>query len=91
MTVRQDCLTMKTATVRELRNNFATLARRLELGEQITITRNGHVFATLLPATQPKSRKDLKAAWQERLKRYKPVGRKVSRAETDALWSRLRD
>ena len=35
---------MKTATVRELRNNFARLAKWIEHGEQITITRNGEMF-----------------------------------------------
>jgi antitoxin (DNA-binding transcriptional repressor) of toxin-antitoxin stability system len=82
---------MRTATVRELRNNFATLAKYLEWGEQVRITRNGRVFATLSPAVRAQSKTELKAAWRERLKKYKPVGRKVSRAETDALWSRLRD
>ena len=45
---------MKTAAVRELRNNFARLAKWIELGEQITITRNGETFAKLLPATPDK-------------------------------------
>lgn len=82
---------MKTATVRELRNNFANLAKWIEEGQQITITRNGRDFATLSPAAKNKSKKDLRAAWRERVKKYKPVGRMLSRAETDALWSRLRD
>ena len=79
---------MKTATVRDLRNNFASLAKWIEHGEKITITRNGETFATLSPATREKPRK---ADWAARFKKYKPVGRKVSRAETDALWTRLRD
>lgn len=82
---------MKTATVRELRNKFADLAKQLEWGEQISITRNGRVFATLSRAVRPKSKKELAAAWKERLKNYKPVGQRISKAETDALWSRLRD
>ena len=82
---------MKTATVRELRNNFASLAKWIEHGEEITITRNKKNFAILSPASKVTSKKDLRAAWRERLKKYKPVGRMVSRAETDALWSRLRD
>jgi antitoxin (DNA-binding transcriptional repressor) of toxin-antitoxin stability system len=82
---------MKTATVRELRNNFAELAKRLEWGEQINITRNGLWIATLSPPKHTGSKRDLKALWTERLKNYKPVGRRVSRAATDALWSRLRD
>jgi len=82
---------MKTATVRELRNNFAHLAKWIKEGEQITITRNGEDFATLSPAAKMKSKKNLQATWKERVKKYKPVGRGVGRAETDALWSRLRD
>jgi antitoxin (DNA-binding transcriptional repressor) of toxin-antitoxin stability system len=79
---------MKTATVRELRNNFASLAKWIQNGEKITITRNGETFATLSPAL-PERRG--KVDWAARMKKYKPVGRKVTRAETDALWSRLRD
>ena len=82
---------MKTATVRDLRNNFASLAKRLEWGEEITITRNGRVFAKLSPASEKKTKADLRAAWAERLKKYRPVGRRATKAETEALWSRLRD
>lgn len=82
---------MKTATVRDLRNNFAKLAKHLEWGEQISITRNGRVVATLSPPKARKSNEELKVAWAERKKRFKPVGRPVSKKETDALWSRLRD
>ena len=79
---------MKTATVRDLRNNFASVAKWIEHGEQITITRNGESFATLSPATPKKPRK---VDWAARLARYKPVGRKLSKAETEKFWSRLRD
>lgn len=78
---------MKKATVRDLRNNFARLAKHLEWGEQITITRNGQPVATLSP---PIGKQPSKAAWRRFLAR-KPLGRRVSRKETDALWSRLRD
>jgi prevent-host-death family protein len=79
---------MKTATVRDLRNNFASVAKWIEHGEQITITRNGENFATLSPALPDKPRK---VDWAARFKRYQPVGRKLSRAETEKFWSRLRD
>lgn len=82
---------MKTATVRELRNNFAKLAKDLEWGEQINITRNGHIVATLSPPKAMSTAKDFQAAWKERMKKFQPVGRGLNRAETDALWSRLRD
>lgn len=79
---------MKTATVRELRNNFAALAKWIEHGERITITRNGETFATLSPAMPETARK---VDWAAHLKKYKPVGRKLSRRETEQFWSQLRD
>ena len=79
---------MKTATVRELRNNFASLAKWIERGEQISITRNGEDFATLSPL-EPKNPR--KVDWAARFAKYKPVGRKLSKAETEKFWSRLRD
>ena len=36
---------MKTATVRDLRNHFAAVAKWIESGEQVTITRHGVAFA----------------------------------------------
>jgi prevent-host-death family protein len=79
---------MKTATVRDLRNNFASLAKWIERGEQIAITRNGKDFATLTPIA-PK--KPLRVDWAARFAKYQPVGRKLSKAQTEKLWSRLRD
>ena len=35
--VIHDCITMKTATVRELRNNFADVGKWIEHGETVTI------------------------------------------------------
>ena len=86
--VRHACLTMRTATVRDLRNHFADVAKWIESGEQVTITRNGAVFATLAPA---KLRGHRKADWMTRAKRYKPVGRKLTKEETETFWSTLRD
>ncbi len=79
---------MKTATVRDLRNNFADLAKWIEHGEQVTITRNGKNFATLSPAIPSEKRK---VDWAAREKKYTPVGRPLSKAETEAFWARLRD
>lgn len=53
--VRHVCLTMKTATVRDLRNHFPRVAAWIEEGESVEITKSGRVFARLLPAT-PKTR-----------------------------------
>ena len=41
--------TMKTATVRELRNRYAQLLKWLEAGEEIMITRRGVPIARLVP------------------------------------------
>jgi antitoxin (DNA-binding transcriptional repressor) of toxin-antitoxin stability system len=86
--VRHTSITMKTATVRDLRNHFADVAKWIASGEQVKITRNGVAFATLAPAKPQRRRK---ADWAMRLRRYKPVGRKLTKEETEAFWSALRD
>jgi antitoxin (DNA-binding transcriptional repressor) of toxin-antitoxin stability system len=79
---------MKTATVRDLRNNFASVAKWIEHGEQITITRNGEDFATLSPAVPIKPGK---VDWAARFAKRKPLGKGISKAATEKLWSDLRD
>lgn len=41
---------MPTATVRDLRNNFARVSHWIANGEEVTITKDGEAFATLSPA-----------------------------------------
>ncbi len=41
--------TMKTATVRELRNNYAGLLKLVKTGEEILITQRGEPVARLVP------------------------------------------
>lgn len=79
---------MKTATVRDLRNHFADVAKWIEHGEPVTITRNGTAFATLAPA---KTTKPTKAAIVARYRNFKPVGKGMSKEATEKLWSDLRD
>jgi antitoxin (DNA-binding transcriptional repressor) of toxin-antitoxin stability system len=79
---------MRTASVRDLRNNFASVAKWIEYGEQVAITRNGKSFATLSPAVPTKPRK---VDWAARFAKRKPVGRRLSAKETEEFWSRLRD
>jgi antitoxin (DNA-binding transcriptional repressor) of toxin-antitoxin stability system len=43
---------MKTATVRDLRNQFPLVARWIEEGESVEITRSGKPFARLAPITE---------------------------------------
>lgn len=51
---------MKTATIRDLRHDFARVAKWIDDGEQVAITRRGHEFAVLAPAKPGKSKKALK-------------------------------
>ena len=48
---------MKTATVRDLRTKFPVLARWMDNGERIEITRRGRVVAHLTPAAGGKAGK----------------------------------
>ncbi len=79
---------MKTATVRDLRNHFADVAKWIEFGEPVTITRNGAEFATLAPMKHVEARK---VDWAARLKTFPPIGRGLSTEATEQLWSDLRD
>jgi prevent-host-death family protein len=79
----------RTATVRDLRNRFAEVAKWIEDGEQVTITRNGSTFATLTPARAEKPRKPDWAAW---LKTHPPIpaNHKLSKEETQAFYDDMR-
>jgi prevent-host-death family protein len=79
---------VKTATIRDLRNHFGDVAKWIESGERVTITRNGVSFATLTPV---KRRKQRKADWAARFKQYRGIGRKLTKEETETFWSALRD
>ena len=82
---------MKTVTVRDLRNRFADVAKAIEHGESVTITRSGAPFATLAPAQLAVAGKPKKADWASTLAKRKPLGRGLTAEETAAFWSRLRD
>lgn len=43
---------MKTATVADLRNNFAAVSKWIHDGEQVVITKRGRAFATLTPTRE---------------------------------------
>lgn len=55
--VRHVCLTMKTATVRDLRNHFPRVAAWIAAGEAVEITRAGKPFARLVPTVSGKPRR----------------------------------
>ena len=69
------CITMKTATVRDLRNRFPRVAAWIAEGEPVEITKSGKPFARLLPATPEKPRRlvkpdimaQLKETWGDRV------------------------
>ena len=46
---------MKTATVRDLRNDFGRLSKWLEKGETVQIVKRGKPFARVVPEPKPKS------------------------------------
>lgn len=48
----QSCSTMKTATVRDLRNRYLELLGWIASGEEIVITRRGKPIARLVPEQQ---------------------------------------
>lgn len=77
----------RTATVRDLRNRFADVAKWIEDGEEVTITRNGTAFATLAPSRPTKAAKPDWAAW---FKRNPPLGKKLSAEETQAFYDEMR-
>jgi len=51
---------MKTATIRDLRHDFSRVAKWIDDGEKVAITRRGHEFAVLAPAKSLKLKKSLK-------------------------------
>jgi prevent-host-death family protein len=75
------CITMKTATVRDLRNHFPRVAAWIAEGEPVEITKSGKPFARLLPAPAAKPRKlvkpdimaQLKETWGDRVFSAKEV------------------
>jgi len=46
---------MKTATIRDLRNEFARVSKWLEQGESVQILKRGKPFARVVPEPKPKS------------------------------------
>ena len=63
---------MKTATVADLRNNFATLSKWIHDGAAVMITKRGVPFATITPARARKTAPPIDR--MSRLRRMFPSG-----------------
>ena len=61
------CLTMRRATVRDLRNRFARILTWIEEGERVKVTSRGRVVATLVP----ERRKARRVSWPDFLARLR--------------------
>ena len=46
---------MKTATVRDLRNQFSRISKWLEAGETVQVIKRGKPFARMVPEPKPKT------------------------------------
>lgn len=60
---------MKTASVADLRNRFATVSRWIYEGESVTIKKRGKVFAILTPAESRKKKAVVLPDYESRLQR----------------------
>lgn len=81
---------MKTTTVRALRNDYAKLLRRVETGEEISISRRGRIVARLVPAHPGAGKVDWAASAARGLPRPgKPLAAAASaklRQESQGAW-----
>jgi len=67
--VRHISLTMRQATVRDLRNRFPVVAAWIQQGESVEITKAGKTFARLVPVMPEKPRRFKMPNIRERLNR----------------------
>jgi prevent-host-death family protein len=64
---------MRTATVRDLRNNFARVSAWISSGQEVEITKRGEVMARLVPVAPTKKRKRPKWDMEARMKEIKEM------------------
>jgi prevent-host-death family protein len=64
---------MKTATVRDLRNNFARVSAWIRAGQEVTITKRGEVMARLVPEASVKKPKKVRFDAKARMKQLKEI------------------
>lgn len=64
---------MKTATVRDLRNNFARVSAWIMAGQGVEITKRGKPLARLVPVDLTRATKRPKWDMEARMKRLKEI------------------
>jgi prevent-host-death family protein len=79
---------MKTATVRDLRNNYRTVLGWVEGGEEVRISRRGKVVARLIPERPASKKVDWSKSAAARMDRS--GWRKLSAKESAQLLADLR-
>jgi antitoxin (DNA-binding transcriptional repressor) of toxin-antitoxin stability system len=74
--VKQNVSPMKTATVREVRQNFGQLLSWIDSGEEVTITMRRKIVARIVP---PRPKKSPKPDWKAFVARQKKAlaGKKI--------------
>ena len=81
---------MKIATVRDLRQRFGDVAKWIEAGEEVAVTRRGEVVATLSPPkpAEPPRRAD----WAKRFRERPPITLKkpMSAEQTAGFYEALK-
>lgn len=55
---------MATVSIKEARDRLTALARRVEKGETVTVTRNGKPVFDLVPHREKRGGLDLEAGWK---------------------------
>jgi antitoxin (DNA-binding transcriptional repressor) of toxin-antitoxin stability system len=64
---------MKTASIRDLRNSFPTVARWIEEGESVEITRSGKPFARLEQIEPPSPERVVMPEFLARIREHFPT------------------
>ena len=78
---------MKTATVRDLRNNFPRVAEWIEGGQQVELTKRGKVIARIVPVRQREKRA---VGWPDFASRLKRIYGKRVLPDSGKLMDELR-
>jgi prevent-host-death family protein len=80
---------MKTASVRQLRNEYSKLMKWIEAGQEISITRRGKPIARLVPEV-PKQENTVDWSKSAAVTRDRSGEKKLTKAQTERLWKELR-